>query len=356
MIVFLLMGSVLLITGCTEQPEPSAIEVVNNTIEKFESANDYSYSMVLYSSEYEVVNNVTTEVFYESSGKGKMIIEKSSEDLMYVVVNNGNNILTYDSEHGVVTRNPDPTSNVFQENPLTYYSLMERIIENNEPVLQGTEIIDGNKTYILEFVFESSIPDFPVDSTKLWINSDNWSPVKYELYKDEKIVISAAFKNFRFNTGIPDEKFEYQPPENAKVIEQQKSAPQTVALEEAKNSVDYELKMPSYVPEGFEFDHIQYTPGTSSVVIYYENDVIRSVLAVVQMPYESSQKPKVIGQENTTIGNTKGNYFESANSKHLKWNENNIEYTIMLNAPLERDNEIDKGVMIKIAESLDPVE
>ncbi|ADI73174.1 Outer membrane lipoprotein-sorting protein-like protein [Methanohalobium evestigatum Z-7303] len=350
------MGSVLLITGCTEQPEPSEKEVVNNTIEKFESANDYSYLIILNSSEYEEVNNVTIEMFYESSGKGKMIIEKSYEDLMYVVVNNGNNILTYDSEHDVVTRNPDPISNVFQENPLTYYSLMERIIENNKPVLQGTETINGNKTYILEFVFESSISDFPVDSTKLWINSDNWSPVKYELYKNEKIVISAAFKNFRFNTGISDKKFEYQPPKNAKVIEQQKSAPQTVTLEEVKNSVDYELKKPSYVPDEFEFDHVQYTPSTSSVVIYYENDVMRSVLAVVQMPYESSQKPEVAGQENTTIGTTKGNYFESTNSKHLKWSENNIEYTIMLNPPLERDNEIDKREMIKIAESLEPVE
>lgn len=78
MIVFLLMGSVLLITGCTEQPEPSAKEVANNTIEKFEYANDYSYSMVLNSSEYDEVNNVTTEAFYDSSGKGKMIMEKSS--------------------------------------------------------------------------------------------------------------------------------------------------------------------------------------------------------------------------------------------------------------------------------------
>lgn len=355
MIVFLLMGSILLVTGCTEQPELSANEVMNDTVDKYKSANDYSYSMVLTSPEYDEVNNVKTEAFYDSSGKGKLIIEKPSEDLIYVVVNDGNTIWTYNSEHNVATRNPESV-NIFQENPLTYYTLMEQIIENNEPELQGTETINGNKTYILEFVFESSIPEFPVDSAKYWINSENWSPVKYELYKDGELVISATFKNFRFNKGIPDEEFEYQPPENARIVEQQRTAPQTVTLDEAKNSIDYKLKIPSYVPDGFEFDHVQYESSASSVVIYYENDAMKSVLAVVQMSYESTQKPKVIGQENTTIGNTKGNYFESVNSKNFKWSENNIEYIIMLNAPLEREIGIDKEEMIKIAESLEPVE
>lgn len=356
MIVFLFLGSVLMVTGCTEQPELSANKVMNNTVENFECANDYSYSMVLTSPEYEEVNNITTNAFYESSGKGKLIIEKPSEGLMYVVVNDGNTIWTYNSEHNVATRNPESVSNIFQENPLTYYTLMEQIIENNEPELKGTETINGNKTYILEFVFESSIPEFPVDSAKFWINSEDWGPVKYELYKEGELVIGATFKNFRFDTGISNEEFEYQPPENARIVEQQRTAPQTVTLDDAKNSVNYELKIPSYVPDEFEFDHVQYVQDTSSVVIYYENDAMKSLLAVVQMSYESTQKPKVIGQENTTIGTTKGYYFESANSKHLKWSENNIEYTIMLNEPLERDNGIDKEEMIKIAESLEPVE
>jgi hypothetical protein len=83
-------------------------------------------------------------------------------------------------------------------------------------------------------------------------------------------------------------------------------------------------------------------------VIYYENNIARDVLSVLQKPYvEPEKEPKIFGQENVTIGKIKGIY--SNRTSTLEWNDRDVEYIL-------QSGKLDKKELIKIAESLEAIQ
>lgn len=222
------------------------------------------------------------------------------------------------------------------------------MINNNTPELLGSETLNEKQTYTMQFMLDSQQSIIPISKTKTWIDKDTYLPVKSELYRNDTLIITALFRGFRINEGVPDSVFEYSPPEDAITIEPDDTLPQTINLEEAKNKVEFEVEVPSYLPEDYELDHIQYIPEDSSIVIYYENDRGRDVLVALQRPYtKPDEEPRIFGQENVTIGDNKGIY--SNRTTTLEWNNKSMEYLL-------QSGKLDKNELIKIAESMKPVQ
>jgi hypothetical protein len=97
---------------------------------------------------------------------------------------------------------------------------------------------------------------------------ENFLPVKSELYENNNLIIQASFKNYRLNKGIPDNVFEFSPPNGSIILDPDKNQPQILKLEKAKDKVDFAVKAPTYLPENYERDIVQYIPDSSSILTY----------------------------------------------------------------------------------------
>ncbi len=84
--------------------------------------------------------------------------------------------------------------------------------------------------------------------------------IRCELYDNEgNPYIEIEIRDVKLNTGIPDSEFEFKVPDGAQVkvlgLEDFKSEPQKMTLEEAKELIDFKILTPEYLPEGYEFNY-----------------------------------------------------------------------------------------------------
>ncbi|QLK25562.1 DUF2092 domain-containing protein [Natrinema zhouii] len=95
----------------------------------------------------------------------------------------------------------------------------------NETVERGISAIVGDTKYV--YALETSDPDpsgelQTVEQT-LWIDTEYDYPLKervvFEEPNGERIVMTEQFESIAFNTGLDDETFAFEPPENATVEE-----------------------------------------------------------------------------------------------------------------------------------------
>ncbi|WP_198008159.1 DUF4367 domain-containing protein [Methanohalobium evestigatum] len=334
----------LLVSGCTSQrSELTADQIKQTTIEKFETIDDYTYTMNI-TLPNNSTNYIVSEVSYKEPGKEKMTLHRYPENTDFTAVNNGSTIWIYNSEDNIATRNPSGVTSLLELNPLNYRSFI-KLINNSSPELLGSETLNGKQSYIMQFKLNTQQSIIPLSKTKTWIGKENYLPVKSELYINDTLIITAFFRDFKINENVSDSVFEYTPPENAIIMEPDNTLPQTINLDEAKSKVDFNIKIPTYLPKNYEMDYIQYVPEDSSVVIYYENDRYRDILVVLQRPYMKPEKePRIFGQENVTIGDDEGIY--SNRTRTLEWNNKSVEYIL-------QSEKLDKDELIKIAESME---
>ncbi|QLG47337.1 LolA family protein [Natrinema halophilum] len=91
----------------------------------------------------------------------------------------------------------------------------------NETVEKGISTIVGDTEYV--FALETSNPaeDLRTVEQTLWIDTEYDYPLKekvvFEQPNGERIVMTERFESVRFNTGLDDETFAFDPPENATV-------------------------------------------------------------------------------------------------------------------------------------------
>ncbi|AKB22951.1 outer membrane lipoprotein-sorting protein [Methanosarcina sp. WH1] len=381
LLMLFLISLSIFISGCggksggewiTSDIRPDGEEVVSNMQMKMDSLEDYSFTMYVNSS-LRGQNPEIYEVVWKKPDLMKMILLGPDNDTKIIMVSDGDFQWIYSSESETVFK--AETSDEFDGlklfEPDVYAGFLNGfILSGRSPSLLGTEKIDGERVYLLELT-PSENNESLQSKSRIWVDSENRMLLGYELYDSKgNVYLDMKIQDLKLNTGIPDSEFEFKIPDGAQVKvlkpEDFKNEPEKMTLEEAKQLTDFEILIPEYLPEGYEFNYSTASSGIDTpystflhsgfsifagyprekFTLVYTNgeDEIRIVESISEQSFpetqdfESEGEPFLVNNKSGTISSV----FEG-NMKSLTWQDGELEITII--------SSLDKGELLNIAES-----
>ncbi|WP_250869220.1 DUF4367 domain-containing protein [Methanococcoides seepicolus] len=183
--------------------------------------------------------------------------------------------------------------------------------------------------------------------------------------------MTIEIQDLKLNSGIPDSEFEFEIPKRAQVKvlgpEDFKIEPKEITLEEAKQLVDFDILIPEYLPDGYEFSYSVFfssedTPYSAflhsgfsafagqhykQVTLVYANgdDEIRITEKISEKGLPEIQGFGSEG-EYVLVNGKKGMIYPAfgGNMKALAWQNEGRKVTIL--------SSLDKAELLNIAENL----
>lgn len=334
----------------------SAEEIAEQMQQKNDLIEDSSFTLYMTMS-LMGQESVMEQDMVQKKEKMRSFTKQPAEQAGTIVVSNGETMWTYDPRQNSVVVMEMPDVDLGQE--LNYAGLIANFLNESDVSFSGMEKIDGRNTFIMTLgpKEEESSGSIFTGNIKVWVDEETWMPLKYDIYDpDGNVIISAEVRNLQVNTGISDEVFEFDIPEGAEVttIDMNEFAlPEDITLEEAQEKADFEILLPSYVPEGYEFDHAslfdnsEFTSGSQvlqRVTLMYKND--DSNLHITEIFYESGfpGPTEFSGSESVDVNGSPGDFVEVYGNKMLRWDVDGIDLTIT--------GSLDKDELLEIAGSM----
>ncbi|MEA1905608.1 MAG: outer membrane lipoprotein-sorting protein [Euryarchaeota archaeon] len=342
----LMVLAALLFTGCVDQvSEMTADEIAAKMEAKQESIKDFSARMVMTTSFGG--ENTTMQVLMMAKQPDKSRFEyiEPAELAGMVMVTNGSTMWTYDPAKNQVAKMElrEAECGPFD---MDYTGIIRSLLNETDLSYEGTGSVNGRSAYVLNITPRDEtelVRD--ISNTRVWVDCENWMLLGMEMYDpDGNLAVKSEYRDITFNTGIPDSEFVFEVPEDAVVVEEsfEDRMPQEMTLEEAENHLAFDMKTPSYLPDGCEFDHAVVF-GENRVSLTYKNgseflQISGWVSDAVHHIEQEISDPEVV-----SINGTGGEFGSVFGINTLRWSAGGIEYSL--------SGTITKEEMLRVAES-----
>ncbi|WP_231189128.1 DUF2092 domain-containing protein [Haladaptatus sp. DYF46] len=209
---------------------------------------------------------------------------------------------------------------------------------------QGEATVSGQETYKVTLQPENESLQQVMSNQTVWLDQDNWFPVKTQVSTsvgNETTTTTMTYSNLSYNKSIPDERFEYTPPEDAKVVDVE--LPQTSNYEsvaQAQKEVNFTIREPTSLPDGYSLENVTVSSanGNASVSLLYSNG--SDSLAVTQ----TSMTRPVSGEQSVSIAGHAGSYMSVSDQHILQWSDAESQYSV--------SGTLSKASLIEVAESI----
>jgi len=316
---------VVLILGCTQM---SAEEIAKKVEEKYNAVKDMKGEVVITT---EINGTRRVEVIKFAMKKPDKFWQEGDN---YTIVSNGKTMWIYDKRRNEVVK-----VNLPEKRPkFDYGEIIKDLLKRNEVKLLGSDEMAGRDCYVIEVIPKNKT--FYVRQ-KLWIDKEFWYPLKIEINYGE-FNSTIEYRNVTFNTGIPDEFFEFKPPKGVKVVKQEVNLPKKLTLKEAQKQVNFTIITPKYTA-GYKFDYayVFKSNGGEMVILHYSKGDRKLVVT------ESKDYPKMPLPNSTTI-NVNSTAFEISHgfgSNILRIRSDDFEVTISAKLPEDKLIDIGKSIV-----------
>lgn len=258
--------------------QPSAEDLLIQTIESMKTITD-AHAIVEFNldmAEQQGSGTVETWIRKGEEGFRVEVLETSEEKAVgAVVVSDGETIWAYDpSENKVLVGTPEEAMDMLKSSNMLAEKQLEMGVdqssdfehpESAEEAVQllmeyfkvdntGTETVGSEAAYLLKLV---PIPDQMPDEyiavggfINLWIDKARSVPLAIEYTGGTLGEVSVSVISLELNTGLEDSLFAFDIPPGAEVMGFADLAPQSVSLDEATASAEFEILAPMETPEG----------------------------------------------------------------------------------------------------------
>lgn len=217
----------VVLSGCAAVPlasdDVTAKQIGERAQQKYESIENYRGTVT--SSIRSESRNVTTKArVWVELGSNRMRYEYVAPEAQAgsVTVSNGSVMWSYNASENAVRRT-DISGLSTGTTAVNYTRLFENVFENYEVSHEGSATVDGREAYVVELTpKENASVSGIVSERTLWIDEERWFPVKTETkmsLDNETTVVTSEYTNLSFDVEIPDGTFEFEPPANATVEE-----------------------------------------------------------------------------------------------------------------------------------------
>lgn len=204
--------------------------------------------------------------------------------------------------------------------------------------------VSGRETYVVRVRPPNGTFGDLVRNQTVWVAQENWFPVKTQVtvsVGNTTTTSTTTYSNLTFNESIPDERFSFDPPENATVVEVDPTTTTYDSVAAAEGAVNFSVRSPESLPEGYELENVTVTSSgtTASVSLLYGNGT--ATLVFGQSPADGAT---VSGGQNVSVAGNPGRYQEFSGQGILQWQSDGFTYS--LTGPLPRET------LVGIAESV----
>ncbi len=352
--LLLLLIPVLFVSGCTE--ELSAEEIAEQMQQKEASIQDYSYTMHMTSYFGEQTQESEVRILQKKPNKAKTFAKEPGKEEELAAVSDGEFMWTYDPKTNTVMKMEMPDTPGAEE--MDYVRIIGEFLSETDVSLLGLEEIDGRSAYLLETSpKEEEEGTQMVHGVKIWLDRETWMPLRYEMYDSSgDLMIELEIRDLEINKGIPDSEFVFEIPEGATVKTVDLDSfelPGEMTLEKARESAGFEILVPEYLPEAYEFSHamayntseiVPEGQAAETVILTYMKGEARIIITETVSEAETSENAIMNTAEDVSINGRDGKYLALGDMKILSWEIGGID--LSLTASLEKDE------LLKIAESI----
>ena len=347
-LVLLLISSAIFVTGCIDD-ELDAKQIAEKMQQKQDSIEDYSYTMYMTMEFGGQKIETEADMMYKKPNKLKTVQTQPAEMAGSVTVSDGETMWLYDAQQNTVMIME--LSETPEQNDLDYLQLIEMMMNESDFSLAGIEEVDGRTTYVIDMSPKDESDDLGMlGDMKVWVDKETWMPLKMDMKDaDGNPMYSMEYRNFQTNTGISDDEFQFEVPEGAKVQTINMGEvlmPQAMTLEEAGEEATFDILVPSYLPDGYEFDNAMVIQGfVETVSLTYKNG--DEGLGISEIVFEDEPQTSQImdSAEVVSINDVEGKLVTIYDDyKMLQWEIGNIQLTL--------SGSLDKEELIQIAESM----
>jgi len=327
--MLLLISSAIFSAGCIDE-DLSAKQIAEKMQQKQDGIEDYSYTMYM-TMEFDDQNMVTqADMMYKKPNKFKAVQKQPAEMAGSVSVSDGETMWMYNPQQNTVMIMEMP--DMPEQNENDYLQIIEMMLNESDFSLAGVENFDGRTTYVIEMSPKDESDLGMFGDMKVWVDKETWMPLKMDMKDaDGNLMYSAEYRNFQINTGISDDEFQFTVPEGVEVqTMEEMMLPQTMTLEEAQEETTFDILVPSYLPDGYEFDNVMVIQGfVETVSLTYRNGDERVGLSETVFEDEPQASTIMNNAEVIIINGVEGKLVSTSNLLVISQN-NNLHHRSML--------------------------
>ncbi len=360
------MALSLLLGGC--QSGPTAEEIVAK-MQEVEASVEDAHAVVEFSVQAQGEEmDGAVELWEKSPNKLRVEVLEASEDRLagVISVTDGQQVWIYNpnQNEALVGR----VGEFGADEPLDPRRVIELMEEGIQQVLGvcdvelvGEEDVGGVPTYKLEFTpQEGEEAALPVAGGKgtLWVEQERW--IVLQAYFDGGTMGQGwmHLRSFEFNAGVADERFQFEIPADATVIDVEDVRPTPLTLDEARAQAEFSLLVPGYLPadvtliDVFSMDdayilHYDHSTVSFTVMQRLADDAgpaAQELLGQRMPPGTDKLEVSVRGQPATLFIGHANNVGHDLENSLLTWTEDGVEIAIA--------GQIGREEVLKVAESL----
>ena len=337
----LLVLAAVLISGCTDQM--TAEQIAAKMEAQHESIEDFSATMVTTGSSFSgETENTQMKIMTKMPDKTRSELIEPAELAGMVMVRNGSTMWTYDPEKNQVSKMTLPEDDPFD---MDYTELVKDLMDRNDISYNGTEDLYGRSTFVIEATPKNETDHSFISKTRVWVDCENWMLLGMEMYdQDGNPTVKVQYRDVTFNTGIPDSEFIFEIPEGCEVVEEsfEYMMPEEMTLEEARANLSFDVRTPSYLPDGYEFDHAKIFGEEVSLI--YTNGSEQLCLREHVSDAVDQPEPKMNESEVVSINGVDGEFISTFGVNTFWWSVDDIEYSL--------SGTLTKEEMVRVAESI----
>jgi len=292
------------------------------------------------------VSTATYEVWERPPAEHRMeLIESDEHDEFDVLVSNGTSIWMYDE-----TENEAVHTNLgFAQSDLDSMDdgMFEEMYGGMNATVSGTETVADREAYVLELTDDGNDPVY--ETVTVWVDTETYYPLKETSESaTAELTTTNEFEEVTIDGGIDDEVFEFEPPEDAAVIDSEDFMPEEFDdIETAEENVPFDIPEPE-LPADEELQlgsvMVQDSLGGTSVTIQYTS--VTDWPLVVSVSDSQQDSGLATSDESIDLGPIEATVTELPGSEAVivEWEQNDLTYSV--------SGELDTAVLVEIAESM----
>jgi len=289
---WLIAGTVILLAALVSAfiiMQPSAKDILTQTLETLKTVENAHAVIVINADTPEEKVSATVEVWgvhaEDSPGAFRLeVLETDKEEAVgAVIISDGETVWAYSPAKGkvftgtaeeakAVMEEKQPMRDEFDmeefEHPENAEEAVEKLLEYFEAERTGTETIADANAYQLEL---KPIPEqMPAEYTavggliNLWIDKSRSVPLAATYMGGSMGEVSITAVELEINAGVDEALFSFEIPDGVEVVGFADLKPESISLDEAAASAEFEVLTPDVTPEGATLVDVLNVKGMSS--------------------------------------------------------------------------------------------
>jgi len=354
--VLMLMGTVLL--GACAERLPTAEEIVDRMERARAETDDAHATVAIDFSSPEQTGSLVVEGWMqrtdETDAAGEPIsrvraeVRESSEADMVgaIVVSDGETFWLYNpKQNTVVTGRAEEMARQGPGSAAGATAALQDFVQQGLDAVDlevlGSERLDplGKQTWKVKVSPKpETTAQLQLDSVingTMWIDEELALPLRLELNASDLGSGTVAVRSIELNTGLSPDLFTFTPPPGAEVVDAaalaDRMAPRAATIDEARSSVGFALREPTYLPAGLALVEVRVIGDDTVILNYGGGDQSLSLVQSTARQAGAEREPPVGSSvESVTVRGAAGTLIRGADGQGslLRWQENGVSYVI----------------------------